>query len=78
MKFNFDDFFSWGGKYNTWRDRSGSLFGFGIGGPADEQLPPKPKTSVTGLGKTTDSTAFLSGMRQFSIFGTDQTQNGGS
>ncbi len=41
-------------------------FGFSIGGPTDE-LHPFTKSSETGLGYTTDSTALPRGIRQISI-----------
>ncbi len=44
----------------------GKLFGFIIGGSTDE-LHPFTKSSETGLGKPTDSTALLSGIREISI-----------
>ncbi len=42
------------------------LFGFSIGGPTDE-LHPFTKSSETGVGKTTVSTALSRGIRQISI-----------
>ncbi len=51
--------YRWGGK-------SGKLFGFSIGGPTDE-LHPFTKSSETGLGLTTDSTALPRDMRQISL-----------
>ncbi len=42
----------------------GKLFGFIIGGPTEEQLHPFTKSSEANLGKTTGSTALLSGVRK--------------
>ncbi len=52
-------------KRQFWRIQSGKLFGFTIGGPTDE-LHPFTKSSETGLGQTTDSTALPRGILQIS------------